>query len=92
MGSRGFRAGVGRVVINPPLTAPHANWGAQVHVLPDGIEADIWATVLVVADDLEMAAFVDLDLIILTADESHAVREAVGAVLGIPVRAVRVSV
>lgn len=92
MGKGTFRAGVGRVVINPPLTAPHANWGAQVHVLADGIEADIWATVLVVADDREMAAFVDLDLIILTREESDAVRAAVGAVLGIPPRAVRVSV
>ncbi|MGH2534839.1 MAG: neutral/alkaline non-lysosomal ceramidase N-terminal domain-containing protein [Thermomicrobiales bacterium] len=92
MGKDGFRAGVGRVIINPPLTAPHANWGAQVHVLPDGIEADIWATVLVVADDREMAAFVDLDLIILTAEESDAVRAAVGVVLGIPARAVRASV
>ena len=51
MGDRGFRAGVGRVVITPPLTAPHAGWGAQVHVLPDGVEADLWATALVVDDE-----------------------------------------
>ena len=40
-----FRAGVGRVTITPPLTVPHAGWGAQTHILPDGIETDLWATV-----------------------------------------------
>ena len=92
MGNGGFRAGVGRIIVNPPLTAPQGNWGAQTHVVPDGIEADIWATVLVVADDLELAAFVDLDLVILTREENDAIRAAVGAVLGVPPRAVRVSV
>jgi hypothetical protein len=87
-----FRAGVGRVVITPPLTAPHAGWGAQVHVLPDGIEADLWATALVVADGTTMAAWIDLDLAIVSRQESDAIRAAVGEALGIPVDAVRVSV
>src|SRR5690606_32514338 len=34
-------AGIGRVSITPPLTAPHASWGAQVHVLPDGVDRDL---------------------------------------------------
>ena len=92
MAKEPFRAGVGRVSITPPLTAPHASWGAQVHVLPDGVEADLWATALVVDDGETMAAWIDLDLVIVSRPESDAIREAVAAALDIPVQAVRVSV
>jgi hypothetical protein len=92
MAAEPLRAGVGRVGITPPLTAPHASWGAQVHVLPDGVEADLWATALVVADGEMMAAWIDLDLVIISRPESDAIREAVAEVLDIPVQAVRVSV
>src|SRR5688572_3705737 len=87
-----FRAGVGRVSITPPLSAPHASWGAQVHVLPDGVDADLWATALVVDDGVTTAAWVDLDLVIVSRQESDAIREAVAAAVGIPAQAVRVSV
>ncbi len=75
---------MGRVSITPPLSAPHASWGAQVHVFPDGVETDLWATVLVVTDGVTMAAFVDLDLVIVSRAESDAIRAAVGKVLNIP--------
>ena len=78
--------------ITPPLTAPHASWGAQVHVLPDGVETDLWATALVVGDGVTTAAWIDLDLVLLSRRESDAIREAVAATLDIPVQAVRVSV
>src|SRR5687767_1238231 len=87
-----FRAGVGRVSITPPLTAPHASWGAQVHVLPDGVEADLWATALVIDDGATMAAWVDLDVVIVSREQSNAIRAAVGAALGLPAANVRVSV
>jgi hypothetical protein len=87
-----FRAGVGRVTITPPLTAPHASWGAQVHVLPDGVESDLWATALVVDDGTTRAAWIDLDIVIITKKESDAIRARVGEELGIPPEAVRVSV
>src|ERR671910_1862757 len=87
-----FRAGFGRVSITPPLSAPHASWGAQVHVLPEGVDADLWATALVVDDGVTMAAWVDLDLVIVSRQESDAIRDAVGAALGIPPASVRVSV
>src|ERR671910_2366949 len=87
-----FRAGVGRVSITPPLSAPHASWGAQLHVLPDGVEADLWATALVVDDGVTMAAWIDLDLVIVSRQESDAIRDAVAAALDIPTQAVRVSV
>ncbi|MDQ3226413.1 MAG: neutral/alkaline non-lysosomal ceramidase N-terminal domain-containing protein [Chloroflexota bacterium] len=92
MTTNSFRAGVGRVTITPPLTAPHASWGAQVHVLPDGVEADLWATALVVADGLTTAAWIDLDIVIVSRAESDAIRAAVAATLAISPHAVRVSV
>lgn len=87
-----FQAGVGRVDITPPLTAPHASWGAQVHVLPDGVESALWATALVVDDGTTRAAWIDLDIVIVTPKESDAIRAAVAAVVDIPLEAVRVSV
>jgi neutral ceramidase len=92
MTSNSFRAGVGRVEITPPLTAPHASWGAQVHVLPDGVEADLWATALVIDDGSTRAAWIDLDVVIVTRAESDAIRAAVAAALDTPAEAVRVTV
>lgn len=87
-----FKAGVARVDLTPPLSAPHASWGAQVHVLPDGADDPLWATVLVVEDGTARAAFVDLDIVILTTAQSDAIRAAVGEALEIPPEQVRVSV
>src|ERR671916_1695570 len=92
MATGAFRAGVGRVSITPPLSAPHASWGAQVHVLPDGVDAELWATALVVDDGVTMAAWIDLDLVIVSRQESDAIRDAVATAIDIPSRAVRVSV
>ncbi len=92
MATHTFQAGVGRVDITPPLTAPHASWGAQVHVLPDGVEAPLWATALVVDDGTTRAAWIDLDIVIITGAESDAIRKLVGEVLDIAPEAVRVSV
>jgi hypothetical protein len=92
MSDYAFRAGVGRESITPAMAVPHAGWGAQTHVLPDGVEADLWTTVLVVDDGRERAAFAELDLVIVSRPESDAIRAAVGEVLGIPTSAVRVSV
>lgn len=87
-----FRAGVGRVVITPPLTAPHASWGAQTHVLADGVETELWATALVVDDGATLAAWIDLDIVIITREENDAIREVVAAAIGTTADKVRVSV
>jgi hypothetical protein len=92
MPQRTFQAGVGRVSITPPLTAPHASWGAQVHVLPDGVESELRATALVVDDGETRAAWIDLDVVIVSGAESAAIRAAVAEALAIPPEAVRVSV
>jgi len=92
MTGEAFRVGVGRQTITPPLNVPHAGWGAQTHVFAEGIETDLWATVLVADDGRERAAIVDLDLVIITTEESQAIAAAVARVLGIRAEAVRVSV
>ncbi len=85
-------AGVGRVEITPPLTAPHASWGAQLHDLPDGVDQGLLATVLVVSDSLETVAFCELELVILSRAESDAIRSAVAGELNIEPGQVRVCV
>ena len=79
--TEGFHAGVGRATITPSLTVPHAGWGAQTHLFADGVETDLWATALVLTDGREMAAVVDLDLVVVTPDDAQAVRKEVARVL-----------
>ena len=92
MTSPTFQAGVGRAIITPPLTAPHANWGAQTHVLPDGVDQDLVATVLVVSDGGETAAFCELEVVVISRAESDAIRAAVAAELNIAPDQVRASI
>src|SRR3954454_14627996 len=87
-----FQVGVGRVDITPPLTAPHASWGAQVHVLPDGVEAALWATALIVDDGSTRAVWIDLDIVVITGEESDAIRTTVANAIDVPPENVRVSV
>ncbi len=90
MGS--FQAGVGRVDITPPLSAPHASWGAQVHVFAEDVDTPLTCTVLVVDDGATRAAWVDFDLIILSTPETQKVQQRVADETGIPPELVRVSV
>lgn len=92
MSDQRFSAGIGRSSITPPMSAPHANWGAQLHVLPDGIAEELWATVLVVDDGAERAAFCELELVIVSREESDAIRTAVAEEIGIAPEQVRCSV
>ena len=92
MSQRQLSAGVGRVIITPPLIAPIAGWGAQLHVLPSGVEHDLVATVLVVSDGEETAAFCELELVVISKEESAAIAEAVAGELGIAPENVRVSI
>lgn len=87
-----FQAGFGRISITPPMSVPHASWGAQLHVLPDGIDRDLYATVLVVDDGNERAAYCELEIVIVSNEESNAIREAVGRELGIDRAHVRVGI
>jgi hypothetical protein len=86
-----LRAGVGRTTITPSLTVPHAGWGAQTHLFADGVETDLWATVLVLVDEREMAAVVDVDLVAVTPADAQAIRAEVARALGIAPGKVRVA-
>jgi neutral ceramidase len=87
----GFRAGAGRTTITPPLTVPHAGWGAQTHLFADDVETDLWATALVLADNHEMAAVVDVDLVAVTPQDAAAIRAEVARVLKLAPEQVRVT-
>jgi hypothetical protein len=87
----GFCAGAGRETITPPLSVPHAGWGAQTHLYADGVETELWATALVLADDSGMAAVVDVDLLAVTPDDARAIRTEVARALGIAPENVRVT-
>ncbi len=78
-----FQAGVGRVDITPPLTMPHASWGAQVHVFADGVEAPLFATALVLDDGQTRVVWIDLDIVVVTDAEDAAIRRAAAAVAGV---------
>lgn len=86
-----FRAGTGRATITPPFNVPHAGWGAQTHLYAEGVETDLWATVLVVAGGGEMAAVVDVDLVAVMPADARAIRTEVARVLGIAPEKVRVT-
>ena len=57
-----LRAGVSRAVTTPPVGIAHPFWGAQTHTRAEGVDLDLWTTVLVVSDGATTAAIVDSDL------------------------------
>ena len=87
-----IQVGIARCLINPPLSAPHAGWGAQTHLYPDGIESDLWATVLVISDRAETVVLVEVDLVILARDEAERIRDAIARALSIEPGNIRVAV
>jgi hypothetical protein len=92
MAASQFRAGIGQVDITPPLTAPHAGWGAQTHIQPEGVDQPLNVTALVLDDGSTTVAWVEFDLVIINNNETEVVRERVGEALGIDPENVRVTV
>ncbi len=86
-----LKAGVAKAIINPPITLPHAGWGAQKHILAQGIEADFWSTVMVLSDGKVTTSVVDLDLSSLSREQSDELRTRVANALSINELYVRVS-
>ncbi|MGD9714975.1 MAG: neutral/alkaline non-lysosomal ceramidase N-terminal domain-containing protein [Thermomicrobiales bacterium] len=87
-----FQAGVGRVDITQPLTMPHAAWGAQVHVFPDGVESPMYATALVLDDGETRVVWLDLDLGAVTEEEFDTIRPIAAEIAGIDPSMVRITV
>ncbi len=84
-------ARVARTVITPPLGIAHAGWGAQTHQRAEGVDLDLLATVLVVADGECEAALVDVEFCTVGRDLADRIRAAVSELSGIPVAHVRLS-
>jgi len=86
-----LQAAVARTVITPPLSIAHAGWGAQTHQRAEGVDLDLLATVLVVADGESEAALVDVEFCTVGRELSDRIRNAVSDLTGIPVVHVRLS-
>ena len=78
-----LQAGIARTLINPPLDIPSGMWMAQKHVRGEGLDMDLTATALVLADGDLRAAILDFDLCFLSDEQAAAIRTAVEAATGI---------
>src|SRR5215510_736715 len=87
-----LRAGVARAIITPPVGITHGNWGAQTHTRAEGVDLDLWATALVVAQEDTQVAIVDVDLLYLTDDLDATIRGKIAELSGIPLGQIRLSV
>lgn len=84
-------AGTGRRCINPPDGIAHASWGAQVHEQAEGIDMDLWVTVLAVSNGNLPALVIDLDIQILTNEVADRLCGTVAEKTGVPVERIRAS-
>ena len=85
-----LQAATARAVITPPVGITHGTWGAQTHTRAEGVDLDLWATALVLANAETKVAIVDIDLsgyapLIATT------REVITRLTGIPGDHVRLS-
>ena len=90
-GPKPLLAGVGRRCTNPPPNIAHGGWGAQKHEQAEGIDLDLWVTVLALADDAGKVLILDLDIQILTNQRADQIRAAVSQATGLPVQNIRAS-
>src|SRR5215831_11370604 len=79
-----LEAGIARSTINPPLDIPSGMWVAQKHVRGEGLDMDLWATALVLADGELQLALLDFDLCFLPDEQCAAIRQAVEIATEIP--------
>ncbi len=79
-----LEVGVGRACINPPLNIPNGMWVAQTHVRGEGLDMDLRATVLILADGELRVALIDLDLCFLQDALATAIRKMVGKAARVP--------
>src|SRR5262245_40830009 len=86
-----LRAGVARAITTPPVGITHAHWGAQTHTRAEGVDLDLWATALVLADGETEVAVVDADLGGFPNELAAAIRTRIAELTGIPADHVRLS-
>ncbi|MEX2376266.1 MAG: neutral/alkaline non-lysosomal ceramidase N-terminal domain-containing protein, partial [Dehalococcoidia bacterium] len=87
----GLTVGIERANITPSLTVPHAGWGAQTHLLADGVHEELFVTVIYIGQGDTRTVIVEFDLVGLYSLAAD-VRREVAEVIGIPSEAVRVVV
>jgi hypothetical protein len=83
--------GTGRRCINPSANIAHGGWGAQKHEQAEGIDMDLWASALALADNQTKAVILDIDIQILTNERADQIRAAVSKATGLPVQNIRAS-
>lgn len=86
-----LRAAAARTNVTPPVGITHAHWGTQTHTRAEGVDLDLYATVLVLANGDTRVAIVDVDVIDIPDDLVDPIREAVADLTGIPAGHVRLS-
>lgn len=90
-----LRAGFGRTVITPSLAVPHAGWGAQTHLLADGVHRDLHVSAVMLVQERDGATvstvLVEFDLVGLYGLEPD-IQDAVARETGVAPEDVRVSV
>src|SRR5262245_13416917 len=79
-----LKAAVARSTINPPLDIPSGMWMAQKHVRSEGLDMDLYATVIVLEDGDLRVAVIDLDLCFLPDDQAESMQKVVAEATGIP--------
>ncbi len=86
-----LKVGTGRRCISPPPNIAHGGWGAQKHEQAEGVDMDLWASVLALSDGATTVLIIDIDIQILTNERADAIRASVSEATGIPVDAIRAS-
>jgi hypothetical protein len=78
-----LQAGVARAVTTPPVGITHAHWGAQTHTRAEGVDLDLWATALVLANGDTQVAIIDADVGGFSNDLTKRIKERITALTGI---------
>ncbi len=86
-----LRAGVARAVTTPPVGITHASWGAQTHTRAEGVDLELWATALVLAEGETEVAIVDADLGGFPNDLVPRICAAITGLTGIPAEHIRLA-
>jgi len=84
-------AGVGRSDITPAPGTPQGGWGAQTHQRGLGSDLPFYATALVLQDDRQTVALVDVDSIGFDMEWTRRILDAISSLTGLPLSHIRLS-
>ena len=81
--NRILKAGVGRVVITPPIGIRMMGYTVQ-QCVSESVERDLTATALVLADGATKVAMIACDILFIQSPHVDRIRERVGEAIGVP--------